>query len=105
MSSIAYHHNKKSGAVYAYSVKSYWDKEKKAPRNKQVCLGRVDPTTGEIVPSKRKNNIARRAVSAPGVTAGQSHLKSIKNIKQIIIVPSSFLAFSGNSRLGDFILL
>ena len=68
MSSIAYHHNKKSGAVYAYSVKSYWDKEKKAPRNKQVCLGRVDPTTGEIVPSKRKNNIARRAVSAPGVT-------------------------------------
>ncbi len=33
-----------------------------------MCLGRVDPTTGEIVPSKRKNNIDRRAVSAPGVT-------------------------------------
>ncbi len=40
-----------------------------------------------------------------GGGAGQSHLKSIKNIKRINIVPSSFLAFSGNSRLGDFILL
>ena len=68
MSSIAYHHNKKSGALYAYSIKSYWDKEKKAPRNKPVCLGRGAPTTGEIVSSKRKNNIAQRAVSAPGVT-------------------------------------
>ncbi|MBN1970685.1 MAG: transposase, partial [Candidatus Delongbacteria bacterium] len=54
MSSITYHKNKKNGTVYAYSVESYWDKEKKAPRNKQVCLGKVDPITKEIMPSKRK---------------------------------------------------
>ena len=68
MASITHHHNKKTGAVYVYSVESYWDKEKKAPRNKQVCLGRLDPETGDIIPSKRKRKIAERAASAPGVT-------------------------------------
>lgn len=47
-------HRKKSGAAYVYSVESYWDKEKKAPRNKQVCLGRLDEETGELIPSKKK---------------------------------------------------
>jgi transposase len=54
MASLAYHRNKKTGVTYVYSVTSYWDKEKKAPRNKQVCLGRLDPSTGEAIPSKRK---------------------------------------------------
>ena len=47
-------HRKKNGAAYVYSVESYWDKEKKAPRNKQVCLGKLNEETGEIIPSKRK---------------------------------------------------
>lgn len=68
MASITHHRNKKTGAVYVYSVESYWDKAKKAPRNKQVCLGRLDPVTGEVVPSKRKRKVAERAVAAPGVT-------------------------------------
>ena len=42
-------HRKKNGTAYVYSVESYWDKEKKAPRNKQVCLGRLNGTTGEII--------------------------------------------------------
>jgi hypothetical protein len=47
-------HTKKNGAKYVYSVTSYWDKGKKASRNRQVCLGRLDEATGEVVPSKRK---------------------------------------------------
>jgi hypothetical protein len=39
---------------YVYSVESYWDKEKKASRNRQVCLGRLDEKTGEIIQSQRK---------------------------------------------------
>jgi len=54
--------------IYVYSVESYWDKEMKAPRNKQTCLGRLDPETGEVIPSKRRRKIADRAASAPGVT-------------------------------------
>lgn len=51
---ISYQHNKKTGAVYVYSVKSYWDKEKKAPRNKQVYLGKLNQETGELIPATRR---------------------------------------------------
>jgi len=47
-------HRKPSGIAYLYSVKSYWDKEKKAPRTRQVCLGRYNEETGEVAPSKKK---------------------------------------------------
>ena len=66
MASITHHRNKKTGVVYVYSVESYWDKEKKAPRNKQVCIGKLDPKTGKVIPSKRRRKIVERAVYAPG---------------------------------------
>jgi len=69
MASQTHHHNKKTGVTYVYSVQSYWDKEKKAPRNRQVCLGRLDKATGEVIPSPRRRRIAARAAAAPGVTA------------------------------------
>jgi len=69
MASLAHHHNKKTGATYVYSVTSYWDKEKKAPRNRQVCIGRLDKATGEVMPTARKRKVIERAAVAPGVTA------------------------------------
>lgn len=68
MAGITHHRNKKTGAVYVYSVESYWDREKKAPGNKQVCLGRPDPETGEVIPSKRRKKVIERAVTVPGVS-------------------------------------
>ena len=68
MASISIH-RKKNGAAYAYSVESYWDKEKKAPRNKQLCLGRLDEKTGEIIPSKRRPQKDSTIVLGAEVTA------------------------------------
>lgn len=47
------HVNKKTGVAYVYEYTSYWDKEKKQGRNKQVCIGKIDPVSGETIPSKR----------------------------------------------------
>jgi len=47
------HRNKKTGVVYVYESISVWDKEKQQSRNKQVCIGKRDPVTGEIIPSRR----------------------------------------------------
>ena len=47
-------HRKKNGAAYLYAFESYWDKEKKQARNKQVCLGRINEETGEAIPSGRR---------------------------------------------------
>lgn len=48
---IIYQHDKRSGITYAYESHSYWDKEKKSSRAKRTLIGRVDPDTGEIVPT------------------------------------------------------
>ena len=70
MSKLSYRRNKKTGVTYVYSIeKSYWDKEKKSPRNKQLFLGKLNVETGEIIPPKRQRNIVERATSAPGITA------------------------------------
>lgn len=54
MASIIYQVNKKTGAKYAFESVSYWDKEKKQPRSKRKYLGKVDPETGTIIPSRGK---------------------------------------------------
>lgn len=49
---IIYQTNKKTGITYAYRNEPYWDKEKKQSRAKRTLMGRVDPQTGEIVPTR-----------------------------------------------------
>lgn len=49
--------NKKTGITYVFESHSYWDKEKKAPRNTKKIIGKIDPKTGQMVPTrKRKRN-------------------------------------------------
>lgn len=55
MSSIVYQTDKKTGARYAFESESYWDKEKRQPRSKRKYLGKVDPDTGEIIPSRGRH--------------------------------------------------
>ncbi|SCW63777.1 hypothetical protein SAMN04487970_102283, partial [Paenibacillus tianmuensis] len=49
---IIYQTNKKTGITYAYNNEPYWDKEKQQSRAKRTLIGRVDPKTGEIVPTR-----------------------------------------------------
>lgn len=60
--------NKKTGITYVYEATSIWDKDKKQPRNKQICIGKIDSQTGEFVPSKRLD-AHQAAVRDPAVTA------------------------------------
>lgn len=66
---IVYQHNRKTGITYAYENVPYWDKEKQQSRAKRTLLGRVDPKTGEIVPTrsyKRKTEAAQEERSKRG---------------------------------------
>jgi len=55
---IIYQTDKRVGITYAYENKAYWDKEKKQSRSKRTLIGRVDPDTGDIIPTdgKRKKS-------------------------------------------------
>ena len=47
--------DRRSGITYAYESKSFWDKGKKQSRSKRTLIGKVDPDTGEIVPTDNRN--------------------------------------------------
>lgn len=52
-------YNRKRGVIYVYESFSYWDKELGQPRSRRRLLGRRDPGTGEVIPTrKRKENSA-----------------------------------------------
>ena len=43
--------DKRTNIVYVYESSSYWDKKKKQPRSKRVLIGKIDPKTGEMIPT------------------------------------------------------
>ena len=62
--------DKRTGITYAYETQYYWDKEKQQSRAKRVCVGKVDPVTNEIIPtrgrSKKKETPSNHPVSKRG---------------------------------------
>lgn len=47
-------HNKARNITYVYESVSYWDKELKQPRSHRKLIGRIDPATGDIVPTGKR---------------------------------------------------
>jgi len=87
------HKNKKTGTVYVYESVAIWDKDKKQARNKQVCIGKLDPATGELVPS-------RRLQQAPVTVAEPANVPS-PLATAVIVGPAMILdAMSGRLGLG-----
>lgn len=60
--SIVKNKDKRTGTTYVYESKSYWDKEKKQPRNKRTLIGKIDEETGEIVPTDGRGRKRKTAV-------------------------------------------
>jgi transposase len=54
MVAIVYQTNKKTGITYAYESVSHWDKKKQQSRAKRKCIGRVDPETQKIIPTRKR---------------------------------------------------
>lgn len=45
----------KNGTTYVYEGTTVWDEKEEKYRTKRVCIGKLDPETGELIPSKRLN--------------------------------------------------
>ena len=57
-------YNKKTGVTYVYESHSYWDKERKQHRSDRKLIGKIDPDTGEIVPTRKKKDDAVSDIQA-----------------------------------------
>jgi transposase len=71
---IVHQTNKKTGVTYVYESTSYWDKEKQQSRAKRVCIGKLDPKTHKIIPTKKKTT-GKKALK-PGPSAFQTASRS-----------------------------
>lgn len=45
--------NKQNGVTYVYESVGFWDKQKQQARNRRKCIGKLDPKSGEIIPSTK----------------------------------------------------
>ena len=62
--------DKRSGITYVYESVSYWDREKKQPRSKRTLIGKLDPATGEIVPTDGRGKHRAQKEADPVVRKG-----------------------------------
>lgn len=59
-------YNKQNDVTYVYKVEeNYWDKEKKQARNKRKLIGKIDPVTGDIVPTKKRGSTSTETADQP----------------------------------------
>ena len=72
--SIVYLKNKKSGITYVYECHSFWNKESKRPDSKRTCIGKLDPKTNEIIPSKKSDAVKS---TAPSINATIATIKTV----------------------------
>lgn len=66
-----------SGVIYAYDQTSSYNPEKKQSRPVRKYLGRVDPETGEIIPTKGKRG---RPPKQPGSSTGPGEKPDYKTL-------------------------
>ena len=58
---IVYQYDKRHNVTYVYESHSYYDKEKKQSRSSRKILGRLDPATNEIVPTRKRATTSQQA--------------------------------------------
>ncbi len=73
---IVYHTNKKTGVTYAYENVAYWDKEKQQSRAKRKPIGKVDPITGEIIPTREYKK--KEAIAEPSPKPGPVPMTKVR---------------------------
>ena len=64
-------YHKDTDTTYVYESTSYWDADKGQSRSKRRVIGKIDPATGEIVPTgrrgRKKQGNAPRTQPAEGI--------------------------------------
>ena len=68
MAAIIHQKDKKTGNIYVYESISHWDKNKKQSRAVRKCIGKIDPQTGEVIPTGtyNKKKLEKDANVKPG---------------------------------------
>jgi hypothetical protein len=83
---IVKQYHKDTNTTYVYESESYWDAEKGQSRSRRRVIGKLDPETGEIIPTgKRGRKKKDPAQDIPGPSDGTAALyaQSLEKIQAL----------------------
>lgn len=80
---IIYQKDKRTGITYAYESKAVWDKEKKQSRAHRRLIGKVDPDSGEIIPTDGRGR-KRSPNYDPGTDVEEPMPATVKGLREEI---------------------
>ena len=66
-------YHKDTDTTYVYDSQSYWDAEKGQSRSRRKLLGKLDPETGEIIPTGQRG---RKKKERPAEGPAQTDVKA-----------------------------
>lgn len=85
-------YDKRSGITYVYDSKSYYDKEKKCSRAKRTLIGKLDPDTGEIIPTDGRNKGAKsKRIPSPPEIDKDKRIQELEDEKRQLMLQISAL--------------
>ena len=73
---IVKQYHKDVDTTYVYESESYWDAEKKQTRSTRKLLGKLDPETGEIIPTGKRGR-KRKEATAEGTGTFREQLSAV----------------------------
>ena len=76
-------YHKDTDTTYVYESISYWDAEKQQSRSKRKLLGKIDPLSGEIIPTGKRGRKKREAAPAEQVPAEQDLAARDERIREL----------------------
>ena len=82
-------YHKDTDTTYVYESISYWDEEKKQSRSKRRVIGKLDPETGEIIPTGRRGRKPKEATVSPAAVPAelpQLYENSQARIKELTLM-------------------
>ncbi len=65
-------YHKDTNTTYVYESISFWDPEKKQSRSKRRVIGKLDPVTGEIIPTGKRGRPRKQKTDEENIPADQS---------------------------------
>ncbi|MBO6298377.1 MAG: hypothetical protein J6N53_05975 [Lachnospiraceae bacterium] len=69
-------YHKDTDTTYVYESESYWDPEKKQARSRRKVVGKLDPVTGEIIPTGKRGR-KKKDVTATEETNGTAESRQL----------------------------
>ena len=76
-------YDKRSGITYVYDSKAFYDKEKKQSRAKRTLIGKIDPNTGEMIPTDGRNKGAKQKTVSPDIEKDKRILELEEENRQL----------------------